>query len=55
MIRTGQLLAEIAQELGYVCVRTDLLRTRFATDTKKQLREEVAMLRWPGPNDGQPE
>ncbi len=48
MIRTGQLLAEIAQELGYVYVRTDLFRTRFATGTKEQLREEVVVLRWLG-------
>jgi DNA modification methylase len=48
MIRTGQLLADIAQALGYELVRTDLFRTRFATATKKQLREEVVVLRWPG-------
>jgi hypothetical protein len=48
MIRTGQLLAEIAQELGYELVRFDLFRTRFATATKEQLREEVVVLRWPG-------
>ncbi len=33
MIWAGQLLAEIAQELGYEHVRTDLFRTRFATGT----------------------
>ncbi len=48
MIRTGQLLAEIAQELGYDLVRFDLFRTRFATATREQLREEVVVLRWPG-------
>jgi hypothetical protein len=48
MIRTGQLLAEIAQALGYQVVRIDLFRTRFATATKEQLREEVVVLRWPG-------
>lgn len=48
MIRTGELLADIAQVLGYELVRTDLFRTRFATATKKQLREEVIILRWPG-------
>jgi len=48
MIRTGQLLADIAQTLGYEVVRTDLFRTRFATATKEQLREEVLVLRWPG-------
>jgi len=48
MIRTGRLVAEIAQSLGYELVRIDLFRTRLATATKKQLREEVVVLRWPG-------
>jgi hypothetical protein len=48
MIRTGQLLADIAQALGYELVRTDLFRTRFATATREQLREEVVVLRWKG-------
>jgi DNA modification methylase len=48
MIRTGELLADIAHALGYELVRTDLFRTRFATATKQQLREEVVVLRWPG-------
>jgi len=48
MIRTGQLLSDIAEALGYELVRIDLFRTRFATATKKQLREEVVILRWPG-------
>jgi len=48
MIRTGQLLAEIAEELGYEVVSLDLFRTRIATATREQLREEVVVLRWPG-------
>lgn len=48
MIRTGKLLAAIAESLGYEVVRTDLFRTRLATATKAQLREEVLILRWPG-------
>ena len=48
MIRTGQILAEIAQSLGYELVGIDLFRTRLATATKEQLREEVVVLRWPG-------
>lgn len=51
MIRTGQLLAEIAQALGYEVVRIDLFRTRLATATREQLREEVVVLRWPGGRD----
>ena len=48
MIRTGQLLAEIAQSLGYELIGIDLFRTRLATATREQLREEVVVLRWPG-------
>lgn len=48
MIRTGQLLAEIAEKSGYRVVRIDLFRTRIATATKEQLREEVVILEWPG-------
>ena len=48
MIRTGQLLAEIAEALGYEVVSLDLFRTRIATATREQLREEVVVLRWPG-------
>jgi hypothetical protein len=46
-IPTGKLLADIAASLGYEVIRTDLFRTRFATATKEQLREEVVVLRWP--------
>ncbi|MBE9028640.1 DNA methyltransferase [filamentous cyanobacterium LEGE 11480] len=48
MIRTGQLLANIAEGLGYECTNIDLFRTRISTATKEQLREEVVLLRWPG-------
>jgi hypothetical protein len=48
MIQTGQLLAEIGQALGYELVKIDLFRTRYATATREQLREEVVILRWPG-------
>lgn len=48
MIRTGQLLADIARSLGYEVIGIDLFRTRLATATKEQLREEVVLLRWPG-------
>lgn len=48
MIRTGHLLSEIAQTLGYELVGRDLFRTRFATATRQQLNEEVLVLRWPG-------
>lgn len=49
MIRTGQLLADLAQSVGYEVVGIDLFRTRLATATREQLREEVVVLRWPGP------
>lgn len=47
-IQTGQILADIATTLGYEVVNIDLFRTRLATATKEQLREEVVVLRWPG-------
>jgi len=49
MIRTGQLIADLARSIGYEVVGIDLFRTRLATATKEQLREEVVILRWPGP------
>jgi hypothetical protein len=48
MIRTGTLLGEIADSLGYEVVGLDLFRERLATATKEYLREEVLVLRWPG-------
>ncbi len=48
MIRTGQLLADIAQQLGYETEQIDLFRTRFSTTTKLDLREEVLVLKWNG-------
>ncbi len=48
MIRTGQLLADIAQSLGYKLISIDLFRTRLATATKARLREEAVVLCWPG-------
>jgi len=34
--------------LGYELDGIDLFRTRLATATRAQLREEVVVLRWPG-------
>ena len=48
MIHTGAILAEIGEGLGYKVVGLDLFRTRLATATRQQLREEVLVLRWPG-------
>lgn len=48
MIRTGELLASLAEPLGYEVESIDLFRTRLATATKEQLREEVVVLRWKG-------
>jgi hypothetical protein len=50
MIRTGRILADIAQSLGYQVEGIDLFRTRLATATRETLREEVVVLRWPGNN-----
>ncbi|NJN29519.1 MAG: DNA methyltransferase, partial [Synechococcales cyanobacterium RM1_1_8] len=48
MIRTGELLAEIAEGIGYEVETIDLFRTRVSTATGDQLREEVVLLRWKG-------
>jgi DNA methylase len=48
MIRTGELLGDIAEGLGYELVKIDLFRTRLATATKEQMREEVVLLKWSG-------
>lgn len=50
MIRTGQILGTIAERLGYEVASIELFRTRIATATREQLREEVVVLRWPGPH-----
>jgi hypothetical protein len=47
MIRTGQLLADIGRALDYEVVGIDLFRTRLATATREQIREEVVVLRRP--------
>ena len=46
MIRTGRILGELAQSLGYELTAIDLFRTRIATASRQQLREEVVRLRW---------
>lgn len=48
MIRTGQILSHIAESLGYQIVDIELFRTRYATATRQELREEVLILKWPG-------
>jgi len=48
MIRTARLLAEVAVSQGYELEGIKLFRTRHATATGEQLREEVLLLRWPG-------
>lgn len=47
-IRTGKLLANIADSLGYEVVDIELFRSRFSTATKETLREECIILRWRG-------
>ncbi len=48
MIRTGRILGELAQSLGYELTAIDLFRTRIATASRQRLREEVVRLRWAG-------
>lgn len=50
MIRTGEILADIAESLGYQVLDIELFRSRLSTATKEQLREEIVVLRWPGSN-----
>lgn len=47
LIRTGTLLADLAQSLGYRVTDIDLFRTRVSTATGDQLREEAVLLEWP--------
>lgn len=48
LIKTGELLADIADELGYNVISIDLFRTRFSTVTGNYLKEEVVLLEWDG-------
>jgi len=50
LIPTGELLAEIADSLGYRVTNIDLFRTRFSTATGEHLKEEVVLLEWKGGN-----
>jgi DNA modification methylase len=47
-IRTGRLLAEIAENYGYKVIDLELFRTRFSTVTKEELREEVLIIEYQG-------
>ncbi|MEO0540581.1 MAG: DNA methyltransferase [Cyanobacteria bacterium P01_A01_bin.105] len=48
MIRTGQLLGDIAESLGYELIGIDLFRTRLASATQEAMNEEVVQLQWSG-------
>jgi DNA modification methylase len=48
MIRTGQLLADIAEAEGYEVLGIDLFRTRLSTVTGENLREEAVVIKWKG-------
>jgi DNA modification methylase len=48
LIRTGEILGEIAEGLGYEVMGRDLFRERRATASGESLREEILLLRWPG-------
>ncbi|MDQ2985467.1 MAG: DNA methyltransferase [Armatimonadota bacterium] len=45
-INTGEILAEVAESIGYRVSAVDIFRTRLSTATKEQLREEVVVLEW---------
>ncbi len=46
MIRTGKLIGDIAESLGYELVNIDVFRKRFSTATQSYLNEEVVILKW---------
>ena len=46
LIQTGELLAEIATELGYTVQDMELFRTRTSSVTGERLKEEVLLLKW---------
>lgn len=48
LIRTAHILGDLATKLGYEVEGIDLFRTRAATATKSELREEVLILKWAG-------
>ncbi len=50
-IRTGKLLANIADSLGYEIIDVELFRSRLSTATKDLLREECVILKWRGQQD----
>jgi hypothetical protein len=54
MIRTGEILADLARGLGYKVESIDLFRTRLATATREALREEVVVLLWDPSQSGRP-
>ena len=43
-IKTGEIITNIAENLGYKYVKTDLFRTRMATKTKQAVNENVVIL-----------
>jgi DNA modification methylase len=42
-IKTGQILAELAEEIGYKVLKIDLWRERWATASRTPIREEVVV------------
>lgn len=48
LIRTGEILGEIGEGLGYRLDGIDLFRERISTVTGDMLREEAVLFTWPG-------
>ena len=48
LIRTGEILGEIGEDLGYKLDRIDLFRERISTVTEDMLREEAVVFTWEG-------
>ena len=48
LIRTGEIVADLARSLGYRVQDIELFRSRLSTATGEKLREEIVLLEWPG-------
>lgn len=45
-IKTGEILEEIAKDLGYIIIGREVFRTRMATSTNTKINEEILYLEW---------
>ncbi|WP_117387244.1 DNA methyltransferase [Ruminiclostridium cellobioparum] len=48
LIKTGEIIADIASDLGYNIESIDLFRTRFSSSTGDYINENVVVMNWQG-------